>query len=68
MVERVTSNDEVAGSIPSEGIQASWNNLLHFFLVVMVFMELLELFCNVVRLLAGSLAWSFSELRFDKDE
>jgi hypothetical protein len=41
---------------------------LHFFLVVMVFMELLELFCNVVRLLAGSLAWSFSELRFDKDE
>jgi hypothetical protein len=33
MVERVTSNDEVAGSIPSEGIQATSNIFLHFFLV-----------------------------------
>ena len=33
MVERVTSNDEVAGSIPSEGIQAHLQalNFLHFF-------------------------------------
>jgi hypothetical protein len=33
MVERVTSNDEVAGSIPSEGIQAHLHALifLHFF-------------------------------------
>jgi hypothetical protein len=43
MVERVTSNDEVAGSIPSEGIQAhlqALNFCLFFFfffwLVVMV--------------------------------
>ena len=34
MVERVTSNDEVAGSIPSEGIQAHLQVLyfLRFFL------------------------------------
>ena len=33
MVERVTSNDEVAGSIPSEGMQAHLQalNFLHFF-------------------------------------
>jgi hypothetical protein len=33
MVERVTSNDEVAGSIPSEGIQATSNNFFCIFLV-----------------------------------
>jgi hypothetical protein len=41
---------------------------LHFFWFVMVVVKLLarrgrfcKLFCNVVRILAGSLAWSFSE-------
>ncbi len=33
MVERVTSNDEVAGSIPSEGIKyAAWVVLFDYFL------------------------------------
>jgi hypothetical protein len=67
MVERVTSNDEVAGSIPSEGIQATSNQLFAIFLFLMVVVEWVKrgrfckLFCNVVRILAGCLAWSFSE-------
>ncbi len=40
MVERVTSNDEVAGSIPSEGTCDTSEDFLHF-LVVMVVVVLL---------------------------
>jgi hypothetical protein len=60
MVERVTSNDEVAGSIPSEGIQATSNKFLQFFLVrdggceiVGEARQILRPFCNVVRISAG---------------
>jgi hypothetical protein len=41
MVERVTSNDEVAGSIPSEGIEyAAWVVLFDDFLNILVMLKL----------------------------